>query len=84
MKHERAGVAVAILPSKGRLKHQRVLSVCSQRGVGGSPNVGLDPLPLPVKAAVAGASISAISPVVTSRWLDPSHGGVNLGFPVNS
>jgi malonate-semialdehyde dehydrogenase (acetylating) / methylmalonate-semialdehyde dehydrogenase len=20
---------------------------------------------------------------VTSRWLDPSHGGVNLGFPVN-
>ena len=19
--------------------------------------------------------------VVTSRWLDPSHGGVNLGFP---
>jgi malonate-semialdehyde dehydrogenase (acetylating) / methylmalonate-semialdehyde dehydrogenase len=22
--------------------------------------------------------------VVTSRWLDPSHGGVNLGFPVNS
>jgi malonate-semialdehyde dehydrogenase (acetylating)/methylmalonate-semialdehyde dehydrogenase len=22
--------------------------------------------------------------VVTSRWLDPSHGGVSLGFPVNS
>jgi malonate-semialdehyde dehydrogenase (acetylating) / methylmalonate-semialdehyde dehydrogenase len=22
--------------------------------------------------------------VVTSRWLDPSHGGVNLGFPLNS
>ncbi len=22
--------------------------------------------------------------VVTSRWLDPSHGGVNLGFPMNS
>ena len=21
---------------------------------------------------------------VTTRWLDPSHGGVNLGFPVNS
>jgi malonate-semialdehyde dehydrogenase (acetylating)/methylmalonate-semialdehyde dehydrogenase len=21
--------------------------------------------------------------VVTSRWLDPSHGGVSLGFPVN-
>jgi malonate-semialdehyde dehydrogenase (acetylating)/methylmalonate-semialdehyde dehydrogenase len=21
--------------------------------------------------------------VVTSRWLDPSHGGVNLGFPRN-
>jgi len=21
---------------------------------------------------------------VTSRWLDPSHGGINLGFPVNS
>ena len=20
---------------------------------------------------------------VTSRWLDPSHGGVNLGFPQN-
>ncbi|WP_406079475.1 CoA-acylating methylmalonate-semialdehyde dehydrogenase [Micromonospora sp. NBC_00858] len=24
------------------------------------------------------------SKVVTSRWLDPSHGGVNLGFPQNS
>jgi malonate-semialdehyde dehydrogenase (acetylating) / methylmalonate-semialdehyde dehydrogenase len=23
------------------------------------------------------------SKAVTSRWLDPSHGGVNLGFPVN-
>jgi len=22
--------------------------------------------------------------VVTSRWLDPSHGGVNLGFPTNA
>jgi malonate-semialdehyde dehydrogenase (acetylating) / methylmalonate-semialdehyde dehydrogenase len=22
--------------------------------------------------------------VVTSRWLDPSHGGLNLGFPTNS
>jgi malonate-semialdehyde dehydrogenase (acetylating) / methylmalonate-semialdehyde dehydrogenase len=22
--------------------------------------------------------------VVTSRWLDPSHGGVNLGFPENA
>ena len=22
--------------------------------------------------------------VVTSRWLDPSHGGINLGFPENS
>jgi malonate-semialdehyde dehydrogenase (acetylating)/methylmalonate-semialdehyde dehydrogenase len=22
--------------------------------------------------------------VVTSRWLDPSHGGVNLGFPQNT
>ncbi|HEX6525693.1 MAG TPA: CoA-acylating methylmalonate-semialdehyde dehydrogenase [Streptosporangiaceae bacterium] len=22
--------------------------------------------------------------VVTSRWLDPSHGGINLGFPVNT
>ncbi|MBV9446224.1 MAG: CoA-acylating methylmalonate-semialdehyde dehydrogenase [Streptosporangiaceae bacterium] len=22
--------------------------------------------------------------VVTSRWLDPSHGGINLGFPVNA
>jgi malonate-semialdehyde dehydrogenase (acetylating) / methylmalonate-semialdehyde dehydrogenase len=21
--------------------------------------------------------------VVTSRWLDPSHGGLNLGFPTN-
>ena len=21
--------------------------------------------------------------VVTSRWLDPSHGGLNLGFPQN-
>ncbi|HEY0500880.1 MAG TPA: CoA-acylating methylmalonate-semialdehyde dehydrogenase [Kutzneria sp.] len=24
------------------------------------------------------------SKVVTSRWLDPSHGGINLGFPQNS
>ena len=22
--------------------------------------------------------------VVTSRWLDPSHGGINLGFPQNA
>jgi malonate-semialdehyde dehydrogenase (acetylating)/methylmalonate-semialdehyde dehydrogenase len=22
--------------------------------------------------------------VVTSRWLDPSHGGLNLGFPTQS
>jgi malonate-semialdehyde dehydrogenase (acetylating)/methylmalonate-semialdehyde dehydrogenase len=22
--------------------------------------------------------------VVTSRWLDPSHGGINLGFPENA
>ena len=22
--------------------------------------------------------------VVTSRWLDPSHGGINLGFPTQS
>ncbi len=22
--------------------------------------------------------------VVTTRWLDPSHGGINLGFPQNS
>jgi len=22
--------------------------------------------------------------VVTSRWLDPSHGGVDLGFPQNT
>jgi malonate-semialdehyde dehydrogenase (acetylating)/methylmalonate-semialdehyde dehydrogenase len=22
--------------------------------------------------------------VVTSRWLDPSHGGINLGFPQNT
>ena len=21
--------------------------------------------------------------IVTSRWLDPSHGGINLGFPEN-
>jgi len=21
--------------------------------------------------------------VITSRWLDPSHGGINLGFPQN-
>ena len=21
---------------------------------------------------------------VTARWLDPSHGGINLGFPTNS
>jgi hypothetical protein len=20
---------------------------------------------------------------ITSRWLDPSHGGINLGFPTN-
>ena len=22
--------------------------------------------------------------VITSRWLDPSHGGINLGFPQNA
>ncbi|MCZ4588728.1 methylmalonate-semialdehyde dehydrogenase, partial [Rhodococcus opacus] len=22
--------------------------------------------------------------VVTTRWLDPSHGGLNLGFPQNA
>jgi hypothetical protein len=22
--------------------------------------------------------------VVTSRWLDPSHGGINLGFPTQT
>ncbi len=22
--------------------------------------------------------------VVTTRWLDPSHGGINLGFPQNN
>ncbi|MFE7421689.1 methylmalonate-semialdehyde dehydrogenase, partial [Rhodococcus sp. NPDC057529] len=22
--------------------------------------------------------------VVTTRWLDPSHGGLNLGFPQNN
>jgi malonate-semialdehyde dehydrogenase (acetylating)/methylmalonate-semialdehyde dehydrogenase len=22
--------------------------------------------------------------VITSRWLDPSHAGINLGFPQNS
>jgi malonate-semialdehyde dehydrogenase (acetylating) / methylmalonate-semialdehyde dehydrogenase len=22
--------------------------------------------------------------VITSRWLDPSHGGLNLGFPQNA
>jgi malonate-semialdehyde dehydrogenase (acetylating)/methylmalonate-semialdehyde dehydrogenase len=21
--------------------------------------------------------------VITNRWLDPSHGGINLGFPQN-
>jgi malonate-semialdehyde dehydrogenase (acetylating)/methylmalonate-semialdehyde dehydrogenase len=21
---------------------------------------------------------------VTQRWLDPSHGGINLGFPTNA
>jgi hypothetical protein len=21
---------------------------------------------------------------ITSRWLDPSHGGINLGFPENN
>ncbi|MEV0807853.1 CoA-acylating methylmalonate-semialdehyde dehydrogenase [Micromonospora sp. NPDC050200] len=31
-----------------------------------------------------GVSFYVRSKVVTSRWLDPSHGGVNLGFPQNS
>ncbi|MEU1841539.1 CoA-acylating methylmalonate-semialdehyde dehydrogenase [Micromonospora chersina] len=31
-----------------------------------------------------GVSFFVRSKVVTSRWLDPSHGGVNLGFPQNS
>ncbi|MGS2619553.1 CoA-acylating methylmalonate-semialdehyde dehydrogenase [Micromonospora sp. LZ34] len=31
-----------------------------------------------------GANFFVRSKVVTSRWLDPSHGGVNLGFPQNS
>ncbi|RZU75468.1 malonate-semialdehyde dehydrogenase (acetylating)/methylmalonate-semialdehyde dehydrogenase [Micromonospora kangleipakensis] len=31
-----------------------------------------------------GVSFFVRSKVVTSRWLDPSHGGVNLGFPQNT
>ncbi|PWR10678.1 methylmalonate-semialdehyde dehydrogenase (CoA acylating) [Micromonospora sicca] len=31
-----------------------------------------------------GVNFFVRSKVVTSRWLDPSHGGVNLGFPQNS
>jgi malonate-semialdehyde dehydrogenase (acetylating)/methylmalonate-semialdehyde dehydrogenase len=31
-----------------------------------------------------GVTFFVRSKVVTSRWLDPSHGGVNLGFPQNS
>jgi malonate-semialdehyde dehydrogenase (acetylating)/methylmalonate-semialdehyde dehydrogenase len=32
----------------------------------------------------AGVNFFVRSKVVTSRWLDPSHGGVNLGFPQNT
>ena len=31
-----------------------------------------------------GVSFFTRGKVVTSRWLDPSHGGINLGFPQNS
>ncbi|MDZ5443478.1 CoA-acylating methylmalonate-semialdehyde dehydrogenase [Micromonospora sp. 4G57] len=31
-----------------------------------------------------GVNFFVRSKVVTSRWLDPSHGGVNLGFPQNT
>ena len=31
-----------------------------------------------------GVHFSTRGKVVTSRWLDPSHGGINLGFPQNS
>ena len=27
---------------------------------------------------------SGLDVCVTSRWLDPSHGGINLGFPENN
>ena len=32
----------------------------------------------------AGVSFFTQEKAVTSRWLDPSHGGINLGFPQNS
>ena len=28
-------------------------------------------------------TLMPIMPTVASRWLDPSHGGINLGFPTN-
>ncbi len=33
---------------------------------------------------VEGVNFFTRGKVITSRWLDPSHGGVNLGFPQNS
>jgi malonate-semialdehyde dehydrogenase (acetylating)/methylmalonate-semialdehyde dehydrogenase len=32
---------------------------------------------------VEGVNFFTRAKVVTSRWLDPSHGGINLGFPQN-
>jgi malonate-semialdehyde dehydrogenase (acetylating)/methylmalonate-semialdehyde dehydrogenase len=32
---------------------------------------------------VEGVSFFTRGKVVTTRWLDPSHGGINLGFPQN-
>src|ERR1700759_2217736 len=32
----------------------------------------------------AGVQCAPRGKAVTSRWLDPSHGGINLGFPVNT
>ena len=33
--------------------------------------------------AAEGVRFFTRNKVVTSRWLDPSHGGINLGFPRN-
>jgi malonate-semialdehyde dehydrogenase (acetylating)/methylmalonate-semialdehyde dehydrogenase len=55
--------------------------------------VGINvPIPVPVsyysfggwKGSLFGDSHAHGTEVVTSRWLDPSHGGINLGFPQNT
>jgi malonate-semialdehyde dehydrogenase (acetylating)/methylmalonate-semialdehyde dehydrogenase len=44
------------------------------------------PIPVPVayySHGIEGVHFYTRGKVVTSRWLDPSHGGINLGFPQN-